>query len=71
MRRSPGLLTLEKRRLRGSIMIAYSFLVRGTEGHAGRLFSLAAVTGPEGTVWNCIKGGSGWTSGKGPSLEGC
>ena len=36
--RSLGLCSLEKRRLRGSVMVAYSFLARGTERHAGRLF---------------------------------
>ena len=52
-------------------MVAYSFLARGMEQHAGRLFSLATVTGPEGTVWSCIRGGSDWISGKGSSPERC
>ena len=34
------------------------------------LCSLVKAAGPEGTVWNCIREGSGWISGKGSSPRG-
>ena len=38
--RSLGLFSLEKRRLRGDLIVVYSFLMRGSEGEGADLFSL-------------------------------
>jgi len=46
------LLSLEKRRLRGGLVVAY----RSSQGSA-ELCSPVTVTGPKGTPWSCIGGG--------------
>ena len=38
--RSLGLFSLEKRRLRGDLIVVYSFLTRGSRGAGANLFSL-------------------------------
>lgn len=60
--KSFGLFSLEKRTLR--------FLTRGAEGTC--LCFLVTATGPKGTAWSCVRGGSGWGlgKGKGSSPEG-
>ena len=37
---------------------------------SSELCSLLTVTGPEGTAWSCVRGGSSWTLGKSSSPEG-
>jgi len=32
---------------------------------SAELCSLGSATGPEGTAWSCVQGGSGWMLGKG------
>jgi len=50
--------------------VAYGFLIRRSRGASADLLSLVTVTGPKGTAWSCVTGGSGWILGKGPSLRG-
>uniref|UniRef100_A0A8B9I876 Reverse transcriptase domain-containing protein n=1 Tax=Anser brachyrhynchus TaxID=132585 RepID=A0A8B9I876_9AVES len=50
--RSLGLFSLEKRRLRGDIITAYSFLMRDSGGAGTDLFSLVAS---DSTQWNGVK----------------
>lgn len=38
-------------------------------GVSNELCSLVTVTGPEGTAWGCVRGGSGWGLGRGSSPE--
>lgn len=68
--KSLGLFSLEKRRLRGDLIVAYGFLVRRGRGASADLLSLVTVTGPQGTAWSSVRGGSGWILGKGSSLRG-
>ena len=38
-------------------MVIYSFLMRGAGGQVP--ISLVTATGPKGTAWSCVRGGSG------------
>jgi len=46
--RSIDMFSLEKRRLTGGLMVAYSFLTKGNRGAGNDLFTLVTMTGPWG-----------------------
>lgn len=56
--RSLGLFSPEKKRLRGVLMVAYSFFMRGLDG-MGLNSSLVTVTGHKETACSCIRRGLG------------
>ena len=52
--------------LRGGLVAAAS--LTGSRGAVLRS-ALRGQTGPKGTAWSCVRGGSGWGLGKGSSPE--
>ena len=56
---SLALLNPEKRRLRGGLMVAYSFLMRGTEGQVLISPLWRPVIESEGMAWSCNRESSG------------
>lgn len=64
--RSLGLFSVEKKRLSGNLITAYSSLQGKKKGSADLCF-LLTDTGSKGTAWSCIRGGLSRELGKGSS----
>lgn len=60
---TPGLYSLERRRLKGDLSALYSFLRKGSEEGGANLFSLGSSNRTSGNGSSCAKGGIDWTAG--------
>lgn len=69
--RSPGLLSLQKSRLRGALVAVYTFVTGGSGvGGADLLFVVSSERTREMEWSCCARESSGWPLGKGSSLSG-